>query len=236
MMILLFINFSISLEDIKMVKLLQLNCSPIHTVIYFNIKALLRVDSLTEYLQGKKLARPYAKAVSGMLPKWYFQPDEPKSNVPFEPVNDVHIHRHTMQQLFAPVAESRDFTRKDAAAAFYDTMLPADARSPQRGLIAMERKNLTSTKPADRRANWEAFEEAERRQEEKFAARLAEMNEAEEAATTRVKTDRYEFRFREMNVDDAGADGRSTKGLGSRYGAPHMDRKRGMVKIPTSVP
>lgn len=174
-----------------------------------------------------------------MLPKWGFFPGE--ANAPFEPVNDIHVHRHTMQQLFVPVAESTAFTREDAAAAFQDGMLSVDKRSPQRGLIDMQRKNVAaddsgSGKGNERRANWRAFQEAEREAEDAFAERLAAEQAAEEAATTRVKSDRYEFRFREMNVDDAGADGRSPKGLGWRYGAPHMDRKRGMIKIPKSMP
>ncbi|TQW01237.1 Ribosomal protein S35, mitochondrial [Cordyceps javanica] len=182
---------------------------------------------------GKKLATPYAKAVQGLLPKWGFYPGEPRQT-PFEPVNDIHVHRYTMQQLFVPVAESTDFTREDAAAAFYDNMLSVDKRSPQSGLIDMERKNVA--KSGSRKTNWQAFQEGERQREDQFAERLAVERAADEAATTRVKSDRYEFRFREMNVDDAGADGRSPNGLGWRYGAPHMDRKRGMIKIPKSVP
>ncbi|KAM3427455.1 hypothetical protein NHJ13734_008976 [Beauveria thailandica] len=182
---------------------------------------------------GKKLATPYAKAVHGLLRKWGFSPGEPGQE-PFEPVNDIHVHRYTMQQLFVPVAESTEFTREDAAAAFYDNMLSVDKRSPQTGLIDMERRNVA--KPGERKANWRAFSEAERQREDEFAQKLAAEQEAEEAATTRVRSDRYEFRFREMNVDDVGKDGRSPKGLGSRYGAPHLDRKRGMIKIPKSVP
>lgn len=185
--------------------------------------------------QGKKLATPYAKAVQGLLPKWGYYAGE-KSQTPFEPVNDIHVHRYTMQQLFVPVAESTEFTREDAAAAFYDNMLSVDKRSPQRGLIDMERKNVADKGGASRKTNWRAFQEAERQSEDEFADRLAKEQAAEEAATTRVKSDRYEFRFREMNVDDAGSDGRSPKGLGWRYGAPHLDRKRGMIKIPKSVP
>ncbi|OAA53286.1 Ribosomal protein S35, mitochondrial [Cordyceps fumosorosea ARSEF 2679] len=182
---------------------------------------------------GKKLATPYSKAVQGLLPKWGYYPGEPQQT-PFEPVNDIHVHRYTMQQLFVPVAESTEFTREDAAAAFYDNMLSVDKRSPQSGLIDMERRNIA--KKGSRKANWQAFQEAERQREDEFAERLAAEQAALEAATTLVKSDRYEFRFREMNADDAGTDGRSHKGLGWRYGAPHMDRKRGMIKIPKTVP
>ena len=68
------------------------------------------------------------------------------------------------------------------------------------------------------------------------ARRIVKQHEEEERRTTRVHTDRYEFRFKEVSVNDAGRDGRSRKGTGWRYGAPFDDRKRGVVKIPTSVP
>ena len=151
-----------------------------------------------------------------MLPTTSYR--EGQQNTPHEPVNDVHIHKYTMQQIFVPVSESRQFNREDAARVFHDTMLSADARSPQPGLIKMEKEILGGL---SRSKGVKAFNE--RAQEE-------------EEATTRVKTDRYEFRFKEMNVDDVGETGRSGKGTGWRYGAPLNDRKRGLVKIPTSVP
>lgn len=166
-----------------------------------------------------------------MLPKTSYR--EGEQNIPHEPVNDVHVHKYTMQQLFVPVSESRQFNREDAAQAFHDTMLSADARSPQRGLIKMEKEILSGK---NRDAGVESFNERAQKEEDREARRLAKLAEAEEAATSRVKTDRYEFRFKEMNVDDSGAKGKSRKGTGWRYGAPHDDRKRGLVKIPTSVP
>jgi hypothetical protein len=36
-------------------------------------------------------------------------------------------------------------------------------------------------------------------------------------------------------VDAVGRDGRDHKGVGWRYGVPHQDRKKGVVKIPTKV-
>ena len=74
------------------------------------------------------------------------------------------------------------------------------------------------------------------REEDAVARRIVKQHEEEERRTTRVHTDRYEFRFKEVSVNDAGRDGRSRKGTGWRYGAPFDDRKRGVVKIPTSVP
>jgi len=57
-----------------------------------------------------------------------------------------------------------------------------------------------------------------------------------EARTKAVQGARWEFRFEECNVDAGGVDGRGRRGVGWRYGMPHYDRKRGQVKIPTSVP
>lgn len=168
----------------------------------------------------------------GMLPKTSYR--EGEQNTPHEPVNEVHVHRYTMQQLFVPVSESRRFTREDAAKAFDETMQSADARSPQPQLIEMERDVLEGKHGRDE--GMERFREATQREEEAVARRLARRQEQEEQRTRRVHTDRYEFRFKEVRVEDAGRDGRSRRGTGWRYGVPFDDRKRGVVKIPTSVP
>ncbi|KAF5017685.1 hypothetical protein F66182_10359 [Fusarium sp. NRRL 66182] len=180
---------------------------------------------------GKQLATPYAKAVMKMLPKTNYT--EGGDNVQHEPVNEIHVHNLTMQQLFHPVSESRHFTREDAAKAFHDNMLSADKRSPQPELIEMEREIVNG---AGRRESLKKFEEVTQDEEDRVAQRILRQREREEEQTKRVKTDRYEFRFKEINVDDVGRDGRSRRGTGWRYGAPFEDRKRGLVKIPTSVP
>lgn len=46
---------------------------------------------------------------------------------------------------------------------------------------------------------------------------------------------RAEFRFRDISVESVGKDGRGREGVGARYGMPHEDRKRGIIKIPTKV-
>ncbi|KAK5999064.1 hypothetical protein PT974_01452 [Cladobotryum mycophilum] len=180
---------------------------------------------------GKKLAIPYAKAVMSMLPKTSYR--EGEQNTPHEPVNEVHVHKLTMQQLFVPVSESRHFTREDAAKAFHDNMLSADVRSPQPQLIQMERNILQGT---SRRESLVKFQEATQMEEDAVARRIAQEQLNDEKKTTRVKTDRYEFRFKDINASDVGRNGRARSGTGWRYGAPHEDRKRGLVKIPTSVP
>ncbi|RBR12876.1 uncharacterized protein FIESC28_08439 [Fusarium coffeatum] len=181
--------------------------------------------------EGKQLALPYAKAVMKMLPKTFWE--EGAENVPHEPINEIHVHNLTMQQLFQPVSESRHFTREDAAKAFHDNMLSADKRSPQPELIEMERAII---KGSPRPSALTKFREVTQRDEDMVAERIVKERQREEAKTKRVKTDRYEFRFKEINVDDVGRDGRSRRGTGWRYGAPFEDRKRGLVKIPTSVP
>ncbi|KOS19713.1 37S ribosomal protein S35 [Escovopsis weberi] len=181
--------------------------------------------------QGKKLALPYASAVMKMLPTTSLADGRP--NPPHEPVNEVHVHKLTMQQLFVPVGESRRFTRADAAAAFHRAMLPADARSPQPQLIAMERALRAGASRAEGAARFRADTQ---REEDAVARRIERLRIAEERRTTRVQSDRCEFRFKEINADHVGRDGRSRRGTGWRYGAPLEDRKRGMVKIPTSVP
>ena len=166
-----------------------------------------------------------------MLPKTHFR--EGEENQPHEPINEIHVHNLTMQQLFLPVSESRHFTREDAAKAFHDKVLSADARSPQPELIKMEREILEGK---TREESLAKFQEATQKEEDDVAQKILKQRAREEHMTKRVKTDRYEFRFKEINVDDVGRDGRSRKGTGWRYGAPLMDRKRGLVKIPTSVP
>jgi len=129
--------------------------------------------------QGNKLATPYAKAVMSMLPKTSYR--EGEQNTPHEPVNEVHVHKLTMQQLFVPVSESRRFTREDAAKAFHETMLSADKRSPQPELIKMEREILEGKR--SREEGMERFKEATQREEDAVARRIVKQHEEEERRT-----------------------------------------------------
>ncbi len=72
--------------------------------------------------------------------------------------------------------------------------------------------------------------EADKRKE---ADRIRKVKEAQEV--TRAVTGRSVFRFQDIKVESVGADGRSRKGVGARYGIPHQDRKIGQIKIPTRV-
>lgn len=152
--------------------------------------------------------------------------------IPHESINDLPVHAATQQQIFYPTSESRQFTRKDAARVFADDLLPADQRVPHPELAADERLRLEGVGAKDIAALAEARSKAA--YEKKVAAE--ERNRVREAAATKVVPGvRWDFKFREINVDDAGADGRGRRGTGWRYGVPLYDRRRGEVKIPTKV-
>lgn len=81
-----------------------------------------------------------------------------------------------------------------------------------------------------------------RRREERFALEVVERRERaekkrkqEEKRTTVIGAQRWDFKFKDVSVEDAGADGRNPRGVGWRYGLPLEDRKVGQIKIPRSV-
>ncbi|KAK6856996.1 hypothetical protein PG995_007183 [Apiospora arundinis] len=181
--------------------------------------------------KGKKLATPYSKALMGMLPTKSFR--EGVQNQPLEPINELHIHTATQKQLFWPTAESRQFTREDAAKAFHAKMLSADKRVPHPELIQMEKDLLQGMSPDQARARFvSAAEQSERKAAEKQMKKAM----AEEQATKKFNTPRFEFRFKEVDSELVGKNGRAPNVVGWKYGMPHYDRKKGLVKIPTSVP
>ncbi|KAI1755815.1 eukaryotic mitochondrial regulator protein-domain-containing protein [Xylaria castorea] len=198
------------------------------------VAAIVRLKEVEKdwIAKDKPLAKPYAKAVLSMLPTFGINPHQ--SNQPFEAINELHVHPYTMQQIFWPTAESRHFTREDAAKAFHSTLLSADKRVPHSELIQMERE------VAQDRPLWDASErfkqavmESERKAAEKQVAKAAH----EEKMTTRVNTERFEFRFKQFNSENVGPKGRSRGAVGWRYGTPYDDRSKGhQIKIPTSVP
>jgi len=173
-----------------------------------------------------------------MLPTRYFPPREYTpggsewGRVPFEPINEIPTHPYTLQQLFVPVAESRPFTRQDAAAAFHRKMKSADERVPHPELVQLERDKQQGMEPEEAVSK---FLKSAMASEEKVAHARARAEAKEEKRTKRVQAARCEFRFKDVSVDDAGRDGRDPRGTGWRYGLPFYDRKVGQVKIPTSV-
>lgn len=165
-----------------------------------------------------------------MLPrKSYPEGLEPR---PLEPLNEIHVHSYTMQQLFVPTSESRQFTREDAAKAFHHTMLSADERIPHKEYVQYIKRTDKGTSAKKAR---EMFVNEARTSQTADEARDRLVDERNKKLTTTVPTERFEFRFKKMWVDDAGKDGRSRRGVGWRYGAPYEDRKKDQVKIPTQI-
>ncbi|KAH9905330.1 eukaryotic mitochondrial regulator protein-domain-containing protein [Xylariomycetidae sp. FL2044] len=199
------------------------------------VAAIVRLKEVEKDWQakGKKLAKTYSETILSMLPVADVQDNRRHADYAFEPINEVHVHPFTMQQIFWPTSESRHFTREDAAKAFHEKMLSSDERVPHPELIQMEREVLQG------RPLWDATErfkqnamESERKAAEKQLAKTA----VEAKYTTRVNSNRFQFRFRQINSEEIGPTGRARHAVGSKYGVPHYDRAKGQVKIPTSVP
>ncbi|KAJ2897901.1 ribosomal s35 mitochondrial [Zalerion maritima] len=178
---------------------------------------------------GRELAKPYAYAVYAMLPKSYIE----NAKEPHENINDVHAHRYTMQQLFLPVAESKRFTREDAARAFHRNLLPADKRLPIPELVQYEKDRLGGKGLADSMGRLLKDTTA---MEQNMAERIKAREERDAARVTKVESGRFQFRFQNFEVEDVGRDGRGKKGTGWRYGVPLYDRQRGHTReVPEKV-
>ncbi|KAL1296655.1 hypothetical protein AAFC00_000136 [Neodothiora populina] len=196
------------------------------------VAAVVRLTTVEKewVAKGEKLATPYASAVLAMLPQTRWSPT--KKIYPHESINDLPVHPWTRQQIFYPTSESRHFTRADAAKVFSPTLLPADDRIPHPELVQLEREAANEVDRDQRLAAQKARDEkAQRAQQEK------ERKQAEWEAKNRrtVAGQRWDFNFTNISVEEAGKDGRGRRAVGWRYGNPHNDRKRGVIKIPTSV-
>ncbi|MCJ1307957.1 hypothetical protein MMC25_001607 [Agyrium rufum] len=180
--------------------------------------------------QGKSLATPYARAVLKMLPQ-----TDLSSKAPHEPINDLPVHRATQTQIFHPVSESRHFTRADAARVFDPELLPADERIPHPELIidAKESTNGETRQVRDARKLERMRQDLEQRAQAE--ARRAAKAESGLKRVDAGEGSRWEWRFREISVEDVGPKGRGERGVGARYGVPPQDRRRGQIKIPTRV-
>ncbi|KAI1632421.1 eukaryotic mitochondrial regulator protein-domain-containing protein [Biscogniauxia mediterranea] len=169
------------------------------------VAAIVRLKEVEKdwIAKDKKLARPYARAILSMLPTKSL--GSRFQNEPFEPINELHVHPYTMQQIYWPTSESRHFTHL-----------------------------LNSVSPHDAAAR---FKEAVTLSEQEAANKQIEKAEIEEKYTTRVRTGRFEFRFKQYNSDNVGPKGKNRHTVGWRYGAPYYDRSKDhQIKIPTSVP
>ena len=180
--------------------------------------------------QKKELATPYANLLATWLPQTPYNEHAP---VHHEPINEITVHPSTQKQLFVPTSESRAFTRQDAAKAFHDRLLPADDRSFQRSLINIERQIADGRDPDEA---YKQFEKAQRRNERHRESRRVRREAKERKSIKVVQSGRSEVRIKDYSSSNVGNDGRKVGGVGWRYGVPHMDRKRGTIKIPTEVP
>jgi len=186
-------------------------------------------QGLANSKKGRKLATPYASAVMSMLPQTKFNPRKP---IPHESINDLPVHATTREQLFYPASESRQFTREDAAKAFDPRLLSADKRIPHSDLIDLERDIAAGKSRDARQAGIKARDDKKVEKKEQIEQKRRVWRE-ENLQT--VSGQRWDFKFENINVDKAGHDGRSRRGVGWRYGTPYDDRRRGQIKIPTSV-
>ncbi|KAL1842816.1 hypothetical protein VTJ49DRAFT_4145 [Mycothermus thermophilus] len=201
-----------------------------HGVDVRRVAAVVRLMEIEKRWEkeNKPMATPYARALKNMLPTADLAPGEG----PFEPINDIHVHSYTMQQLFVPTSESRQFTRADAAKAFGEHILPPDARMRIPELVDYERDLAKGVDPKVAR---DKFVKATAESERALAAKLRAAEKEAEERRIRVQTDRFEFRIEQINSEEVGPKGRARNAVGWRYGVPHMDRRRGEHKIPTSV-
>ncbi|KAK0723660.1 eukaryotic mitochondrial regulator protein-domain-containing protein [Apiosordaria backusii] len=194
------------------------------------VAAVVRLMEIEKRMERENapMALPYARAISRLVPRAFLDADEK----PFEPINDVHVHSFTMQQLFVPVSESRKFTRKDAAKAFGDHILPPDDKMRIPELVDMERAILKGVPQAEAEAT---FLKKTAQSERRFAGSQKYIAAQKDAMKSKVDTERFEFRIEDFNSEAVGKKGRARNAVGWRYGAPFNDRQRGLYKIPTSV-
>lgn len=182
--------------------------------------------------QKRPLAKPYQDAVLAMLPQTQYRPNLPGKMTPHETINDLPVHPSTRQQIFYPVSESRQFTREDAAKAFDETLLPADKRIAHPELIDIEKDNIAGLKREERTKRQQ---ERDRVAAEAKAIQEEKRERWEERTQKVVPGRRWDFKFQDFSAEKVGPTGRARNAVGIRYGMPHDDRKRGLIKIPTSV-
>lgn len=189
----------------------------------------MQYANIVRDVQGKPLAKPYQNAMMKLLPVSEYR----GTNMNFEPIHEQHVHKLTMQQLYVPVSESREFSREDAAKAFHRSMLSPDKRSPLPELIKLQKSHLEGVPLAE---GWKTFLDETRAEEDAVVAKEKAKRAEAERRTSRVSSGRFEFRFKDVNIDVAGSTGRGRGAIGIRYGVPYNDRRKGAVKIPTSAP
>ncbi|KAK2750422.1 hypothetical protein FQN57_003902 [Myotisia sp. PD_48] len=114
---------------------------------------------------------------------------------------------------------------------------PADVRIPHPHLVSFEHDAFKY--PGEAELRQKAFFDRLKTEEAVDKRRRQRKLERESKMVTKVEppTGRFQFRFRDVEVsrEVTGMNGRGEKAVGRRYGVPHDDRKRGVIKIPTKV-
>lgn len=167
-----------------------------------------------------------------MLPKTPYESRYRAPAAPHESINDLPVHSATERQLFHLVPESMHFNRTAAAKVFARYLLPAEERIPHPELVELAKF------ASETRGRKDLYDQRRNELEQEEAARLDEKRErkaAHEAAAMKVDTQRWQFRFENIKVENVSKDGRGRRGVGVRYGVPPQDRKKGQIKIPTRV-
>jgi Eukaryotic mitochondrial regulator protein len=160
-----------------------------------------------------------------MLPQTPYNEEKPR---PHESINDLPVHPATTQQIFWPVAESRQFTREDAGNVFRPGLKAADLRIPHPEMVIKNQTEAEMTRSMRMKKELELAQER-KEMEKKYTVK-------DEKIST-VIAGKWSFKIQDVNIDaTVGKQGRGRNGVGWRYGMPFDDRKRGVVKIPTSVP
>lgn len=117
---------------------------------------------------------------------------------------------------------------------------PADARVPHGELIKLEADLATATGDSSRR---EAIQQAHaahaqrlKADEESRAEMFRRREQKREAVRTRLHRGKWEWVVQNVKVSDVGVgNGKGGNGVGTKYGVPSQDRKRGNVRIPRGV-
>lgn len=226
-------NNSISLEDFHRGYKNNYNSLILHTFcLYDNNRLICAYKTMPKLIlqtQGKPIAFSYAKAVLGMLPTTPYIPHDPVSH---ESINDLPVHRATEIQIFHPVSESRHFTRRDAGKVFDRELKPAEDRVPHTELVQLQ-KWAHEGKIEEERIQLQRKKDAKDVESRKVFERKRREKEARDVK--KVETERSMYRFQDIRVESVGYTGRGKEGVGARYGIAHQDRKKGQIKIPTSV-
>ncbi|KAI9894726.1 MAG: hypothetical protein M1814_002082 [Vezdaea aestivalis] len=150
-----------------------------------------------------------------------------------EDIFELPLHAHAGPQIFLPTSESRSFSRADAAAAFSETLRPADDRIPHPSLIGQLQVAQAGFSQKEQDIVHGFEQEKAERQRDKRKYREAVKEAATVVIPQKGGSSRWEWRFKDINIESGGRSGR--RGVGWRYGAPLMDRKKGDVKIPTEA-